>query len=61
MNYRYVQSPIGEILVAGDSEGLKYVGFPRGQKTHPSWDFNVIALVACATMLLCLASMETYN
>ena len=29
MNYRYMHSPIGEILVAGDSDGLKYVGFPQ--------------------------------
>jgi len=31
MNYRYMNSPIGEILVAGDSDGLKYVGFPSGK------------------------------
>ncbi|MFC1795931.1 methylated-DNA--[protein]-cysteine S-methyltransferase [Pseudomonadota bacterium] len=31
MNYRYMHSPIGEILVAGDSDGLKYVGFPSGK------------------------------
>ena len=31
MNYRYMNSPIGEILLAGDSAGLKYVGFPGGK------------------------------
>jgi len=31
MNYRYINSPIGEILIAGDAEGLKYVGFPSGK------------------------------
>lgn len=31
MNYRYIQSPIGEILVAGDSAGLKLLGFPSGK------------------------------
>lgn len=31
MNYRYMQSPIGEILVAGDSKGLKFLGFPSGK------------------------------
>jgi len=40
MNYRYMHSPIGEILVAGDSEGLKYVGFPGGKgriEPEASW------------------------
>jgi len=40
MNYRYMNSPIGEILVAGDSEGLKYVGFPGGKgrvEPEASW------------------------
>ena len=31
MNYRYMHSPIGEILIAGDYAGLKYVGFPSGK------------------------------
>ena len=41
MNYRYVQSPIGEILVAGDGEGLKFIGFPDGKgrlEPEPSWE-----------------------
>jgi len=40
MNYRYLSSPIGEILVAGDEEGLKYVGFPSGKgrlEPETSW------------------------
>jgi len=42
MNYRYLNSPIGEILVAGDEDGLKYVGFPAGragwnQRPHGPW------------------------
>jgi methylated-DNA-[protein]-cysteine S-methyltransferase len=43
MNYRYMDSPIGEILLAGDSEGLKYVGFPSGKgKVEPdaSWSLD---------------------
>ena len=40
MNYRYIPSPIGEILIAGDGEGLKYVGFPSGKgrlEPEDSW------------------------
>ena len=43
MNYRYVRSPIGEILVAGDSDGLKFVGFPDGKgrvEPDPSWQLD---------------------
>ncbi len=31
MKYRYVNSPIGALLLAGDDEGLKFVGFPEGK------------------------------
>jgi methylated-DNA-[protein]-cysteine S-methyltransferase len=31
MKYRYVKSPIGALLLAGDDEGLKFVGFPEGK------------------------------
>jgi len=40
MNYRYLESPIGDILVAGDADGLKFVGFPGGKgrlEPEPSW------------------------
>ena len=43
MNYRYVKSPIGEILVAGDSDGLKFIGFPDGKgrlEPEPSWQLE---------------------
>jgi len=43
MNYRYIHSPIGEILLAGDSEGLKYLGFPSGKgRVEPdtSWHLD---------------------
>ncbi|MGH6628423.1 MAG: methylated-DNA--[protein]-cysteine S-methyltransferase [Burkholderiales bacterium] len=43
MNYRYIQSPIGEILIAGDAEGLKYVGFPSGKdrlEPETSWQLD---------------------
>ena len=28
--YCYAQTPIGELLLAGDEEGLRTIGFPRG-------------------------------
>ena len=31
MKYRYLSSPIGEILVAGDEQGLRFIGFPEGK------------------------------
>ena len=43
MNYRYLQSPIGDILVAGDEEGLKFVGFPGGKgrlEPEASWQLD---------------------
>lgn len=32
MKYCYFGSPIGELLLAGDQEGLKWLGFPGGSK-----------------------------
>ena len=40
MIYRYIKSPIGEILIACDEEGLKYIGFPSGKgavQPDPAW------------------------
>jgi methylated-DNA-[protein]-cysteine S-methyltransferase len=31
MCYRYMESPIGRLLVAGDQEGLRHIGFPSGK------------------------------
>jgi len=31
MKYRYIKSPIGQLLLAGDDEGLKFIGFPEGK------------------------------
>lgn len=31
MLYRYIDSPIGQLLLAGDGEGLKIIGFPQGK------------------------------
>jgi len=31
MFYRYIKSPIGQLLLAGDEDGLKFIGFPLGK------------------------------
>ena len=31
LTYRYISSPIGQLLIAGDEEGLHLVGFPEGK------------------------------
>ena len=31
MKYRYIESPVGKLLLAGDDEGLKTIGFPDGK------------------------------
>ncbi|MEX2327596.1 MAG: methylated-DNA--[protein]-cysteine S-methyltransferase [Pseudomonadales bacterium] len=41
MKYRYVESAIGDILIAGDKAGLKFIGFPTGKgKVHPGVDWQ---------------------
>jgi len=40
MKYRYIKSPIGALLLAGDDEGLKHVGFSEGKgqiQPQPDW------------------------
>jgi methylated-DNA-[protein]-cysteine S-methyltransferase len=40
MNYCYLDTPIGELLLAGDETGLNLVGFPKGkmrQEPEPDW------------------------
>jgi methylated-DNA-[protein]-cysteine S-methyltransferase len=31
MRYRYMESPVGRLLVAGDEAGLRYIGFSTGK------------------------------
>ena len=43
MLYRYIDSPIGQLLLAGDREGLKIVGFPQGKgkvSTGADWELT---------------------
>ena len=41
MKYRYIDSPIGKLLLAGDDEGLKTIGFPEGKgRVEPGADWS---------------------
>ena len=43
MDYRYIPSPIGRLLLAGDSKGLSYIGFPEGRgqlAIAPHWQLS---------------------
>ena len=40
MRYTYLDSPIGSLLLAGDDDGLKVIGFPKGKGSRqpdPQW------------------------
>ena len=41
MNYKYIESPIGNLLLAGDGPGLKLIGFPSGKgRVTPGLDWT---------------------
>ena len=43
MYYCYTTTPIGDLLLAGDEEGLGLIGFPKGRMRRdpePDWIFN---------------------
>lgn len=43
MNYCYMDSPIGELLLAGDDDALTVIGFPEGKMRRDpeaDWIFN---------------------
>ena len=43
MYYCYLDTPIGELLLAGDDAGLSMIGFPKGsmrREPEPDWIFN---------------------
>lgn len=41
MDYRTIDSPLGELLLAGDESGLRYIGFPTGKgKVEPKDDWQ---------------------
>ena len=43
MYYCYLDTPIGELLLAGDTDGLAMIGFPKGsmrRQPEQDWIFN---------------------
>ena len=43
MLYRHIDSPIGQLLLAGDEDGLKIIGFPGGKgkvAIHTDWEYK---------------------
>jgi methylated-DNA-[protein]-cysteine S-methyltransferase len=55
MNYCYLDTPIGELLLAGDEAGLSLVGFPQGkmrQEPEPGWVLDETPFAKARTQLL---------
>jgi len=43
MYYCYLESPLGELLLAGEDDALSLIGFPKGKMRHdpePDWIYN---------------------
>lgn len=43
MYYCYLESPLGELLLAGDDDALSLIGFPQGKMRHdpdPDWIYS---------------------
>ncbi|MBT8081856.1 MAG: methylated-DNA--[protein]-cysteine S-methyltransferase [Gammaproteobacteria bacterium] len=54
MYYCYLDTPIGELLLAGETDGLAMIGFPKGsmrREPEPDWIFNEKPLAAACTQL----------
>ena len=54
MYYCYLDTPIGELLLAGDEGGLSMIGFPKGsmrREPEPEWIFNEKPLAAARRQL----------
>ena len=55
MKYCYLESPVGDLLIAGDETGLSLVGFPNGAMRYdpePDWVYDE-APFAAARQQLC--------
>jgi methylated-DNA-[protein]-cysteine S-methyltransferase len=40
MNYSYLETPIGTLLIAGDVDAIRFIGFPKSgkaQQPEPDW------------------------
>jgi methylated-DNA-[protein]-cysteine S-methyltransferase len=40
MQYRFMDSPLGQLLIVGDERGLHLVGFPNGRSAVPDADWE---------------------
>ena len=70
MYYCYFDTPIGELLLAGEADSLEMIGFPKGamrRDPEPDWIYkeepfdSVLALIASAVIIvpfLCLRSIS---
>lgn len=55
MLYRYIESPIGRLLLAGDEAGLKIIGFPEGKgrvAVDDTWEHSTDCLLDVELQLL---------
>ena len=54
MYYCYLETPIGDLLLAGDDDALEMVGFPEGSgrlEPEPEWIFNEKPFAEAASQL----------
>ena len=55
MLYRYIESPVGRLLLAGDEAGLKIIGFPEGKgrvAVDDTWEHSTDCLLDVESQLL---------
>jgi len=55
MLYRYIASPIGRLLLAGDEAGLRIIGFPEGKgrvAVDDAWEHSTDCLLDVESQLL---------
>jgi methylated-DNA-[protein]-cysteine S-methyltransferase len=55
MLYRYIESPIGRLLLAGDERSLKFIGFPQGKgrvAVEADWEPSPDCLLDVESQLL---------
>lgn len=54
MNYEFLETPIGRLLLAGDEQGLRQIDFPRANQAHriePDWQRSRRGLEAAIEQL----------
>ena len=55
MDYCYLDSPVGPLLIAGDNDALRFIAFPdkgRARKPEPGWTEGMHGAVAAAVAQL---------